>query len=207
MLVDDGQFQRARRPVDVAGTCRVAIPATIQAVLTARLDRLQPEERRDPARSVIGRVFWWGAVCELATDAMRPGSATLSRSFARGWCDPTARRYGQDAFRFTHILIRDAAYRAIPKSVRADLHERLAGWIEDRTQDSRASTRRSSATTSSRLTALARARSASAERDGSAGARARPPRSALRMRAFARGDMRAAVNLLSRAARCCPADD
>ena len=33
-------------------------------------------------------------------------------------------------FRFRHLLIRDAAYEALPKSIRADLHERTAGWIE-----------------------------------------------------------------------------
>ena len=38
---------------------------------------------------------------------------------------------GDEAFRFRHLLIRDAAYDAIPKAVRADLHERFAGWLAD----------------------------------------------------------------------------
>src|SRR6185295_3251213 len=38
---------------------------------------------------------------------------------------------GEDGFRFRHLLIRDAAYEALPKAVRADLHERLAGWLEE----------------------------------------------------------------------------
>ena len=37
---------------------------------------------------------------------------------------------GQDAFRFRHLLIRDAAYEAIPKGQRAELHERFADWLE-----------------------------------------------------------------------------
>jgi tetratricopeptide (TPR) repeat protein len=37
---------------------------------------------------------------------------------------------GEEAFRFHHLLLRDAAYDALPKSVRADLHERFAGWLE-----------------------------------------------------------------------------
>ena len=37
---------------------------------------------------------------------------------------------GQDAFRFRHILIRDAAYESVPKATRAHLHERLAGRIK-----------------------------------------------------------------------------
>ena len=38
---------------------------------------------------------------------------------------------GEDAFRFRHLLIKDAAYRALPKETRAELHERLADWLED----------------------------------------------------------------------------
>ena len=38
---------------------------------------------------------------------------------------------GDDAFRFRHILIRDAAYDALPKKTRADLHERFAGWLDE----------------------------------------------------------------------------
>jgi tetratricopeptide (TPR) repeat protein len=37
---------------------------------------------------------------------------------------------GEDAFRFRHLLIRDAAYQAMPKELRADLHERFATWLE-----------------------------------------------------------------------------
>ena len=37
---------------------------------------------------------------------------------------------GEDGFRFRHLLIRDAAYDALPKAVRAELHERFASWLE-----------------------------------------------------------------------------
>ena len=37
---------------------------------------------------------------------------------------------GEDAFRFRHQLIRDAAYEAAPKALRAELHERFADWLE-----------------------------------------------------------------------------
>ena len=39
---------------------------------------------------------------------------------------------GEDAFRFRHLLIRDAAYDSLPKEARAQLHERLADWLEER---------------------------------------------------------------------------
>jgi hypothetical protein len=38
---------------------------------------------------------------------------------------------GEDAFRFHHLLIRDAAYEALPKETRAELHELFAGWLEE----------------------------------------------------------------------------
>ena len=37
---------------------------------------------------------------------------------------------GEDAFRFAHALIREAAYGGLPKRLRADLHERLADWLK-----------------------------------------------------------------------------
>jgi hypothetical protein len=38
---------------------------------------------------------------------------------------------GEDGFRFRHLLIRDAAYDALPKTTRAELHERFAAWLEE----------------------------------------------------------------------------
>jgi tetratricopeptide (TPR) repeat protein len=45
------------------------------------------------------------------------------------------RLIGEDGFRFRHLLIRDAAYDALPKAVRADLHRRFASWLEHRGAD------------------------------------------------------------------------
>ena len=63
---------------------------------------------------------------------------------------------GERAFIFRHLLIRDAAYEAVPKEVRARLHERYADWLERGSASGRSSSERSSATTSSRLSATAR---------------------------------------------------
>src|SRR5206468_7711259 len=41
----------------------------------------------------------------------------------------------EDAYRFRHLLIRDAAYDALPKAVRANLHRRFAGWLETNGQE------------------------------------------------------------------------
>jgi hypothetical protein len=42
---------------------------------------------------------------------------------------------GEDTFRFKHLLLRDAAYAALPKEQRADLHERLAEWLAAKAPD------------------------------------------------------------------------
>ena len=62
---------------------------------------------------------------------------------------PRRARAVEDAFRFGHILVRDAAYAGLAKRTRAELHERFADWLEGRGRRL-ASTRRSSATTSNR---------------------------------------------------------
>ena len=107
-----------------------AIPATIQALLAARIDRLEPGERAVLQRaSVEGRLFHRGAVARAAR-RRRPtdGSAALLLALARKeLVRPDRSLYeGDDAFRFNHVLIRDVAYASIPKELRAELHERLA---------------------------------------------------------------------------------
>jgi tetratricopeptide (TPR) repeat protein len=41
-----------------------------------------------------------------------------------------AQLVGEDAYRFRHLLIRDAAYDALPKATRGALHELFAAWLE-----------------------------------------------------------------------------
>jgi class 3 adenylate cyclase/tetratricopeptide (TPR) repeat protein len=106
------------------------LPPTIQALLAARLDRLEPAERSIlEAASIVGKEFWRGALLHLS-----PGeevSALLQRLVRRRLIRPERSSLpGEDAFRFGHILIRDAAYGGIPKGDRANLHERFADWLE-----------------------------------------------------------------------------
>jgi len=109
----------------------VALPPTIQALLDARLDRLDPGERNVLERAaVIGKEFWPGAVGFLGeTDEVL--GTTLLTLVRREFVEPAVSSFpGEDGFRFRHALIRDAAYGGIPKRTRADLHERFAGWLE-----------------------------------------------------------------------------
>jgi DNA-binding SARP family transcriptional activator len=111
------------------------IPATVQSLLAARLDRLGPGERAFIERAaVIGREFWPGAVLELLPDAARPSAAHHLRTLVRrGLIQPDRSSLaGEDQLRFHHILIRDVAYRSTPKALRSELHEQFAGWVSQR---------------------------------------------------------------------------
>jgi hypothetical protein len=134
MLIDQGQLRReGARWVAASDLSSVPIPASIQALLAARIERLPEGERAILQRaSVVGKVFWWGAVAELSPTAEREQVGSwLQALVRRELIRPDASAFaGEDAFRFRHILIRDAAYAALPRAARADLHERFAGWLE-----------------------------------------------------------------------------
>jgi class 3 adenylate cyclase/tetratricopeptide (TPR) repeat protein len=111
------------------------IPPTIQAVLTARIDRLPRAERTALERaSVEGRTFHRGAIAELLPQADRSDlDASLDAIVGRGLIRPARPEFANErAYAFDHILIRDATYNLTPKRLRADLHERHAAWLEHR---------------------------------------------------------------------------
>ena len=110
------------------------LPPTIQALLAARLDALEPDERRVLERaSVVGRDFSRAAVAALADGDV---SACLLALVRKELLRPLPSPYADaDGFQFRHALIRDAAYSAVPKRVRADLHERAADWLTEHDGD------------------------------------------------------------------------
>ena len=134
MLIDDGLLRfedGAWRAVE--DLAHVTVPPTIQLLLAARLDRLDAEERAVIERGAVeGKVFHAGAVTTLTPERLRPQVPTRLLALARKELirPDRAEFAGEDAFRFRHLLIRDAAYHAMPKEQRADLHERFAEWLE-----------------------------------------------------------------------------
>jgi len=109
----------------------VVVPPTLQALLAARLDQLETGERRVLERGAIeGEIFHRGAVQALVPEETQvtPRLAALVRKELIRPHRPQLA--GEDGFRFRHLLIRDAAYEALPKAVRADLHPRFATWLE-----------------------------------------------------------------------------
>jgi class 3 adenylate cyclase/tetratricopeptide (TPR) repeat protein len=116
------------------GDGATTVPPTIQALLQARLDRLGDDERAVIERgSVEGEVFHQTAVMQLAPEQSRPGVPQRLLALVRKeLIRPSAGTLpDDDAFRFRHLLIRDAAYDGLPKATRADLHERFALWLEE----------------------------------------------------------------------------
>jgi len=109
----------------------VVVPPTIQALLAARLDQLDPSERGVLERGAVeGKIFHRGGVEALAPDdpdVLTKLMALVRKELVR---PDRTQLAGDDAFRFRHLLIRDAAYDGLPKSTRADLHERFAGWLK-----------------------------------------------------------------------------
>jgi DNA-binding SARP family transcriptional activator/tetratricopeptide (TPR) repeat protein len=108
------------------------LPPTIQALLAARLERLGPGERAVLASAaVLGMSFAVAAITELLPEQARaPLGRHLQALVAKGLVE--ARRpntTAEEDFRFRHILVQQAAYRSVPKSLRADLHERFARWL------------------------------------------------------------------------------
>lgn len=110
----------------------VTLSGSIRGVLHARLDRLDPAERAVLERaSVLGRSFPLAAVLELMPPAEREqAQACVFELVRRGLVRPDVRIPG-DGFRFQHALIREAVYEAMPKAVRADLHETVAAQLDD----------------------------------------------------------------------------
>ena len=114
----------------------VEVPASLKALLAARLDQLDPAERRVlECGSVEGEVFHRSAVQALTPEEKQVTprlAALVRRELIRSHRPQFA---DEDGFRFRHLLIRDTAYDALTKATRAELHERFAHWLEERGED------------------------------------------------------------------------
>ena len=134
MLIDNGLLRLENHHwVASRDLSELPVPSTIHALLAARLEALPAEERAIITRaSVEGSVFHRGAVSELSEGSLDPTlDSGLMALVRRDVIRPdTAGFAGEEAYRFRHVLIRDAAYRSLPKTARADLHERFAIWLE-----------------------------------------------------------------------------
>ena len=117
-----------------AEVSEVSVPATLQATIGARIDRLDPRAKRTlSAAAVIGSRFEIDLLRDLLTvlgvepvvDELVAAQLIDQVSFLR-----------QPEYVFHHPLIRAVAYEAQLKSDRAELHRRLAAAIEAREPES-----------------------------------------------------------------------
>ena len=106
------------------------LPDTVQAAIAARIDRLEPAEKRAiQDASVVGRVFWDGVLEALGpADTSRSIDTLIDRGLVRGL--PSSSIEGARELQFEHVLIKDVAYASIPKSRRPDAHRAVLAWIE-----------------------------------------------------------------------------
>ena len=111
---------------------RPALPPTLQALLSARLQRLGPGASSVLVRAaIVGKDFGERETRELLpVEARAPFSRNLQTLIAKGLVQPGPGRSSHQEYSFRHSLIQEAAYHSIPKSLRAELHHRYADWIE-----------------------------------------------------------------------------
>jgi class 3 adenylate cyclase/tetratricopeptide (TPR) repeat protein len=125
--------QLAAMTADAAPSDAIELPASIHALLAARIDSLEAAERRTLERaSIVGKEFWPRALVGLSSRGDEPFVTNRLLSLVRkGLVQPSRSEVpGEDAYRFRHSLICDETYAGIPKAVRADLHERFARWLQ-----------------------------------------------------------------------------
>ena len=213
MMVDEGALQLEGdrwEPVGNAGD--IAVPPTIQALLAARLDLLGPEERAViEAASVAGLVFPEDALRELVSDEVAAQLERVIQSLCRKHLVQTGvESIGAGAhYRFAHVLVREAAYQGMLKRTRATLHERFVGWADRVNED------RDRAVEFEEILGYHLEQAHSNLKDlgpldehgFELGRRGAERLSSAGRRAFARGDMSAAANLLRRAAMLLPERD
>ena len=129
ILVKDADSYRLDGPLPP-----LAIPATLQDSLMARLDRLAPVKEIGQIGAVIGREFSYSLMREVGgrdETALKHALVKLERAelvFRRG-APPEA------IYSFKHALVRDAAYESLLKSRRNQLHGQIARTLEEKFPD------------------------------------------------------------------------
>ncbi len=130
-LVDRGLLVRTDGVWSLTGdSAEAEVPPTVAALLAARLDRLPGPERKLAERlSVVGLEVTEADVLVLADDAQPGDVRELLGSMVRRDLLRRRRTAHGDVWAFRHILVRDAAYDSLPKTIRAELHERYADHL------------------------------------------------------------------------------
>jgi predicted ATPase len=130
--------EMARRIAEEGSIQAGELPDTVQAVLAARLDKLDPFERRLVQQAaVVGRTFWEGSLAPLVGSDQREFEQALLSLQEKDILAPgaTSQLTGERELAFKHVLIRDVAYGMLPKAVRARKHFEVGAFLEERAGD------------------------------------------------------------------------
>ena len=129
LLTSRGQSWELREGAEVP------FPDSLQALIAARLDTLEPEVKSLLAdAAVIGKVFWAGAVAAMGDHDPQYVTTTLRELSRKELVRPSRQSsmVGEAEYSFGHILARDVAYNQLPRASRAARHIAAAGWIESK---------------------------------------------------------------------------
>ena len=123
--------ERGLSEADATLTASV-IPLTIRALLAARIDALPPQLKPTILdASVVGRIFWTGAVASVAHEdpaLIDPALVEITRLELARILAPSTMR-DETEYGFWHALLRDVAYAALPRAARLEKHRAAAAWI------------------------------------------------------------------------------
>jgi class 3 adenylate cyclase/tetratricopeptide (TPR) repeat protein len=212
MMIDEGLLRREDDAWVAEGDLgNVSMPPTIHALLGARLEMLSTHERAViDAACVVGQVFAEEAVVELVASGVADRVPELLEALVRKQLvrPEPSQLISERSYRFRHILIRDAAYKGLLKRSRAVLHERFVAWA-DRVNQDRDRAVEYEEILGYHLEQAHRCLSELGpldEHGRELGIRAAARLSSAGGRAFTRGDMPAAANLLRRAVALLPAE-
>jgi class 3 adenylate cyclase/tetratricopeptide (TPR) repeat protein len=133
MMIEDGTFARTNGSWHLVRELPTTLPDTVQGVIASRIDRLPgPEKLVLQGASVVGRVFWSGAVERLGP----VDDDVLGWLVDKGLVlDREASSIaGERELIFNHILTRDVAYASLPRARREQAHAAVGGWVEEKTR-------------------------------------------------------------------------
>jgi tetratricopeptide (TPR) repeat protein len=115
------------------GREQTALPESVQAIIAARLDALDPGHKQLVRQAaVLGKVFWLGGLAEVADVERWKVEEQLHglerREFVRR--ERSSSVAAETEYAFRHALVREVAYEQLPRAERAERHRRAARWIE-----------------------------------------------------------------------------
>ena len=117
---------------------RAPVPASVQALIAARLDALKPDHKTALGdAAVVGGVFWNGAVASAGQREREEVDVALHELVAKQLVRRVreSSMLDEDEYAFGHSLFREVAYDGLPRSARARKHAAVASWMESKAGD------------------------------------------------------------------------